>query len=620
MDSRPLLNADVLFQVIAVSSLQDAARFIRTSRFFYSEGPKILLRRSIALTSPTEISPFLTFLSAQDRIRFQFLRSLHLDFSSALPSNNPSSSLSQLADAFPLMTHLRSLSLVFDKGHVMSTLVSSISSLREYTTTFPPLRSLQLLEPGPSDECFRTLAPVLLIASNLDSFQLSVQSQGQLFRLLALLNVQPDRRLFTTIRSLSLLMPTLNTQASSDLVSALPYMTNLSSLQLTNSEELLGCHPGLAVAFAALTSIRELRMGAVGELGLNMLKSFKSLLVHVSLNFLRSFEEDETYEEGFFEQLDENQWPQYHPLKLLSRVAPTLEELDGHHWYTAADTTPDPVSVYPNMRKLSLRNASFPRVMPYIRAYPNLTSLVYHMDDPGCTVDHPVDFDAIGHYGSQRRLNESEQTSAGLTWERLETFEGGLLDLYILGLTCRIDCLVLDPFHPDLTYQFLPVMLLACPRRLTLNDLPGQLCGARGDAFAAFRGAGGSRLESLTIKAEVPDGNGYLDVAASLEELLLSLSHSTLREFNLTIKFVASNPRQPDQSQLHRSTNVPLRFAERLAEKFDLETYTRRFLHALPTVQHLHIALSGPRGRFRDAVMENGEFDFTDIRTYSLPR
>ncbi|KAI0672586.1 hypothetical protein C8Q78DRAFT_1078101 [Trametes maxima] len=618
MDSRPLLNADALLQIVAVSNFRDAARFMRTSRFFYSEAPKILLRRSISLASPTEIPPFLAFLSAQERIRFQFLRSLHIDFSNAPASDDSFRSLSQLADVFPLMTHLHSLSLVFDQFRLMTALVSTICRQPEYSSTFLPLRSLHLLEPGPSDECFKTLVPVLSIASNLHSFQLSAQSQVQLSHVLTLLHLQLNQRLFTTVRSLSLFLPTLTAEASSELIGALPFMANLSFLRLTNGEALLECHPGLADAFAALTSVREFRMDAVGDLGLNMLKSFKSPLVRVSLNFLRLFEEDETFEEGFFEQLDEDEWPQYHPVELLSCVAATLEELDGDHWYTTADTTPDPIYVYPNMRKLSLRDASFPRIMPYIRAYPHLTSLAYHMDSPGCTIDLPVALDNIRHYSSQRRLNESEQASAGLTWERLETFNGGLLGLYLLGLTCPIDSLVLDPLHPDLTYQFLPVMLQARPRNLTLNDLPGQLSGARDDAFSAFNGAGSSRLENLTIKAEVPN-NRYFDVAASLEGLLSSLSRSALREFNLTINFVASNSRPPNRPQAHGSANVPLRFAERLAENFDLETYTHRFLCALPTVQRLRIALEGPRGRFREAVLENGESSYTDIPTYSLP-
>ncbi len=67
-------------------------------------------------------------------------------------------------------------------------------------------------------------------------------------------------------------------------------------------------------------------------------------------------------------------------------------------------------------------------------------------------------------------------------------------------------------------------------------------------------------------------------------------------------------PPPPDPAEF------PLCFAERSAEDFDLEGYVRRFMDEVPTLQHAHIVLGGPRDRWRRATIVDGKLQIEEQR------
>ncbi len=60
--------------------------------------------------------------------------------------------------------------------------------------------------------------------------------------------------------------------------------------------------------------------------------------------------------------------------------------------------------------------------------------------------------------------------------------------------------------------------------------------------------------------------------------------------------------------------DYPLCFAERSAEDFDLESYVRRFMDEVPTLQRAQIILIGPRERWRRATIVDGKPHIEDRR------
>ncbi|KAI0364382.1 hypothetical protein BV20DRAFT_861658 [Pilatotrama ljubarskyi] len=485
MALQPVLNYDVLLGVLEAASEQDVCRFMRTSRFFYTAGPKLLLRDTVRLDSENRLRQFLAFLHVQPHERFKLLHSLDLSFCD----------LSELA--------------------------------------------------------------------------------------------------------------------SLELARALPLMSNLRSLTLHHGDYVLESHPSLVIAFAALTSLRELQMSYIHELSVTMLRNLRSRLVHAHLDFLGD-------DWGLFDDLPYEDWPRHHPAVLLSQSMTTLQAINSYRWWMHDEERPDPILVFPEMRRLQLEFTQLPLTMVLMNAYPNLTHLSYMTEDD--VMGHRYAVERSEEYQDRHLLNVREQTNARRTWKGLQEFCGSLLDLYVLGLVCSIDDIRFSNIREYAPDMLKTMLCYARPRTLEFDGWPGELSLPAADVCGVLGGEAGSRLESLSFEAGLGKNEDHVDVAGVMEGLLSALQHSPLQQLKIAVMTTSVDPRPKEKisvwERLRRRgpppprpgvDEYPLNFAERSADDFNIEDYLRRFAQAIPSLRDAVVRVVGPRERWRMAMLKDGE-------------
>ncbi|KAJ2985406.1 hypothetical protein NUW54_g10161 [Trametes sanguinea] len=198
----------------------------------------------------------------------------------------------------------------------------------------------------------------------------------------------------------------------------------------------------------------------------------------------------------------------------------------------------------------------------------------------------------------------------------------------MLGLNCTIDRLFLR-FGPDgLCYQVEPVLSPTRPRHLEFSQgWPGDLSGPAGRVFDVFRGAGGSRLESLHCRIGLGRKHGDVDFSAVMEGLRASLSCTPLQELKATISLenLDTQPRAGALLKLSRlqvglratppppdPADCPLCPAEHSAAAFDLRAWMCDLIKAIVTIHKAEVILEGPRGRWRRTSFASGQVQYEE--------
>lgn len=356
------------------------------------------------------------------------------------------------------------------------------------------------------------------------SHTISISTQDVLLRFLACLQKDPEKR-SKYVRSVRFGFFDLSEPAGLELATALRRMSNLETLSISYSEDTILSHPDLPGAFAALSSVRKLDLGYVGETAMGMLRSFRSALVSIDINFLGVAPDGD----GFFDSSAAvGDLSLYHPAVILEHSRSSLQEVTSYGWEMDTKIDLDPALVYPQMRRLDLERSLLPRTMLYINAYPNLTHLRFHSGES--ELDH-YHSSSIEDYDSRHELNVAKQIDSGRTWAALREFRGSLIDLYLLGLTCTVDDVHLHHLHDMLHYMLRPALSYVRPRQLTLKSWPADLCSiSPADVFFALRGQASSRLEIFCIEARLDkdQDHGAVDIAAILVRVFPA--HITLQE------------------------------------------------------------------------------------------
>ncbi|KAI0768451.1 hypothetical protein BD413DRAFT_125581 [Trametes elegans] len=203
----------------------------------------------------------------------------------------------------------------------------------------------------------------------------------------------------------------------------------------------------------------------------------------------------------FEETLRLDQLRHYHPLSICQKLAPTLERMKCR-FCTIHIVDYAPFPTYPNVRYLKLDDDQ-PRLMPWIDACPN----VRHLSSFTLRGEWP-DIDEEGEeiWDETRERNLSDQRAHG-SWEHLEEYTGSsVLELYLLGLTCRIPKLSIGTIKAiDLASLRLnavlaearPIHFAFAPERL-----PSIFEGEHG-IVALLREPGASYIETLEL--QLPD-------------------------------------------------------------------------------------------------------------------
>lgn len=159
MDTHPILNYDILLEVMKACSMPDCARFMRTARFFRDHGAKTLLSHPQFLCRDAHLVQFINYLQMPGTNHFQFVRSLSFDVHDLTKAT-----AQKLARAFPSMSALEDLRIVYSEDFIrsdpdLSDAICRLTSLRRLRLTYA---------------CDYTLNMLLFLRSKLTSIYLDV--------------------------------------------------------------------------------------------------------------------------------------------------------------------------------------------------------------------------------------------------------------------------------------------------------------------------------------------------------------------------------------------------------------------------------------------------------------
>ena len=193
-------------------------------------------------------------------------------------------------------------------------------------------------------------------------------------------------------------------------------ISRLTDLTILCLEPLLSSHPPLAKAIAGLTSLKDVDFQDVGKLSLKMLKSMKSELETADIGFERS--KGDTSEDFIMS---------------LAQYSSSLRCLSvrGDTGYTEDPQDGDPQ--YPHVSDLTLDEPESHITWHYTRAFPNLKKLSV------VTMNHGL-YDADEDF---RAENVAQLRRHGC-WESLDSFDGAVIMLWMLGLSCPVSELSLE--------------------------------------------------------------------------------------------------------------------------------------------------------------------------------
>ncbi len=262
------------------------------------------------------------------------------------------------------------------------------------------------------------------------------------------------RRRWRHLRSLRFLDEPISPRVAEAFASVIPRALHLESLVFQHAEKTLGAHPDLPLAFAAIRTVKHLVIDYGYQHTCRMLEAMHWPLESAVLN----------HTEYKPEWQDLDVLDRMHPAALLKNSRATLKTLECDSWCECSSTL-NTYPIYPKLESLYVEGVWCPRAAQWAVSYPSLKQLSVH------TIDSQfikVDEDDMAVHNANRLLNLNEYTTQTQHWNELEQFSGDALDLYLLGLTCRIRDVALT-LCPDSLQFFTPVMATARPTRLRLS-------------------------------------------------------------------------------------------------------------------------------------------------------
>ncbi|KAI9068361.1 hypothetical protein FKP32DRAFT_1561866 [Trametes sanguinea] len=212
----------------------------------------------------------------------------------------------------------------------------------------------------------------------------------------------------------------------------------LNELTLWHSESLLRLHPDLSSAFARLSSVKHLQVYDVGQHSAQMLSRLQTSLISAHISFQSGTDQPPAI-------------PMAHdPTLLLHHSRHTLCNL-----ITSYSDSPTGIpTTYLGVTDLSLNHMEMPDIAQYVQAFPRLLHLILYESNGWDFGDQVRE-----GYRVQRRHNQEMQRLTG-SWPKLDLYEGSIVSLYHLGITCQISALILDdqecfPMEPEMLIEAL---------------------------------------------------------------------------------------------------------------------------------------------------------------------
>ncbi|RDX47261.1 hypothetical protein OH76DRAFT_1557909 [Lentinus brumalis] len=283
------------------------------------------------------------------------------------------------------------------------------------------------------------------------------------------------------------------------------------------------------------------------------------------------------------EEFDDSVPPSDHVdlVHLLEGSRTTLESLTVHgSHFNVITTTTGPA--YPRMAELDLNLETLwmPVASHYMQSFPNLRFL--RIEDSGVSMDGRP---AIGspQCAALRASNRSYQQEYG-SWRLLDLFAGQAQHLYPLGLTCRIEHLII--YDSDTSYEEVDATILramlsdARPTRLDLVCSFTVTTFMKEDWVAALIEARTPQIKHLTIKIDIILGDVDEEMERAIDVMYdIVASLSGLTAFHLDISRCFYRPGDPWDTYGHT---------------MDVYAVANRFMEASPSMIAALVTLHYP--------------------------
>ncbi|KAL1943172.1 hypothetical protein VTO73DRAFT_4247 [Trametes versicolor] len=356
----------------------------------------------------------------------------------------------------------------------------------------------------------------------------------------------------------------------------------LTRLTIYDSEEVLGLHPALPEAIAGLRTLLQLNVSFVGPRTVRMLKAFQSTLFWADISIESEVE---------LPLEDKN------PMLLLHGSRDSLRDLSA----TFSVSTPDSPQ-YPLLTTLRLSYTDAPRTQHYVHAFPHLRTLT------------TWDCCGWGHGESIEELriqNQSEQERLG-TWPALESYQGTIMNLYLLGIRCPIRTVALSHFEDELEPEMLHAVLGdARPRRLQLRIEGGYWLVAP-EFLETFTRPGVEALRRFELIVQLEEADRTMCVYTTLDSILLSIVRPLKDLVSFKLCFDCSSIKR-DRYGMKTRQNDPLERHEQDLADWDIDDYAHRIEYEASTkLQSISVSLKGHRTRAAETVTLGPKWSFKD--------
>ncbi|KAI0708831.1 hypothetical protein C8T65DRAFT_206399 [Cerioporus squamosus] len=374
----------------------------------------------------------------------------------------------------------------------------------------------------------------------------------------------------------------ISSLVAAELARVIPRATKLERLTFERAEATLSAHPDLAVALASLPNVKHVRIEKAYQHTCRMLEAMRWPLESISLNktsYARSWRDTDKLE-------------RLHPARLLQNSRTTLKFIKCESWTECNEVLPT-YPVYPEVDTLAVEGVWCPRSAQWAKCYPNLKRLIV-----GTIEEHFMETDEgslIEHADARRRnLEEHAHAREDAVWTTLETFSGGPLDLYLLGLPCRIRSISMSICEESSQF-FSPVMEVALPTYLRLH-VPDPSRRNRTPALAfCLRSPGMQKVEHLSLKFSftVRDSGTDTDsIESILEQTLTSLSYLSTREFSLTMDYDQFSYYYADSDEdASTPSEPPPDPVELWFTNYDAKAIAQAFFDAVPSLERVNLSV-----------------------------
>ena len=232
------------------------------------------------------------------------------------------------------------------------------------------------------------------------------------------------RKRWRHLRALHFGSEPLSPRIAEELARVIPRASHLETLEFDNAERTLGAHPNLAPAFGAVKTVKYVAIDYGYQHACRMLEAMHWPLETAVLH-------NADYVGGWH---DKDKLVRMHPAELLKNSRATLKTLECDCWRECTDVL-DTYPVYPQLESLHVEGVWCPRTAQWAMSYPNLKRLSVHTIESHFTESGEEE---LAELAVNRLLNVQECSEQAQRWDELEHFSGGVTDLYLLGLPCRI--------------------------------------------------------------------------------------------------------------------------------------------------------------------------------------